>query len=62
MIYSQKNRLKAGALSCWMASLFAGGILLGGSEFVGFPWGPVVGALCFVALAITAYFFRNKLP
>jgi len=48
------HRLKTGAFSCLMAGLFSAGILLGGSEFVGFPWGPVIGVCCFVAFGTIA--------
>ena len=51
-MYGIENRFKAGILSGIMAVLFSGGILLGGSEFVGFPWGPLAGACCFVILGI----------
>jgi hypothetical protein len=51
-MYEWKHRLKVGAFSCLMAGLFSAGILLGGSEFVGFPWGPVVGAGCFVMFGL----------
>lgn len=46
------HKIKLSAISCVMALLFAGGVLLGGSEFVGFPWGPLAGAVCFVALLL----------
>ena len=64
MDYTTKNRLKTAAFSCWMAFLFMGGVAFGGSEFAfpGFPWGPVIGATCFVILGGTAYLFRNQLP
>lgn len=35
-----------------MALLFTGGILLAGSDFVGFPWGQVIGVGMLVALVI----------
>ena len=46
------HRVKSGAFAFLLASLFSGGILLGGSEFVGFPWGPVAGVACWVLLGL----------
>jgi len=49
------HKVKSGAFALLMAILFSGGILLGGSEFVGFPWGPVAGVACWVALGLIVY-------
>ena len=43
-----------------MALLFFGGVLMGGSEFVGFPWGPLIGAGCWVALGLMVLALRGK--
>jgi hypothetical protein len=52
MTSSMQKRLKLSALSFVMAMLFSAGMLLGGSEFVGFPWGPLAGAVCWVILSL----------
>ena len=56
MTYEMKNKLKAGAISILMALLFCGGILFSGADwdFPGFPWGVLIGAFCWGALAILA--------
>ena len=61
MTYEQRNKLRAWWLSLWMACLFSGGILFGGAEWTwpGIPWGPVIGAACFVALGLTALVVQN---
>ena len=48
-------KVNCAAFSFLLAVLFSGGILLGGSEFVGFPWGPVAGVACWVALGLIVY-------
>jgi len=52
MTASTRNRLKLSALSCLMAFLFAVGLALAGSEFVGFPWGQMIGVPMLVMFAI----------
>jgi hypothetical protein len=54
-----KTMLIEWCLSVLMALLFSGGILLGGAEFVGFPWGPLIGAACFGILGLIAYQSKN---
>ena len=43
MTASMLNRLKLSVFSFFMAFLFLGGIALAGSDFVGFPWGQLIG-------------------
>lgn len=42
-----------------MALLFCSAVLLSGSEFVGFPWGPLAGAACWLVLGIMALILRG---
>ena len=60
MTLSMRKKLAASAISCVMAMLFCGGLLLGGSEFVGFPWGPLAGAGCWVMLGLMSFIFKGK--
>ena len=48
-------KVKSGAFAFLMAGLFSGGVLLGGSDFVGFPWGPFLGVACWVLLGAIIY-------
>jgi len=60
MTESMQKKLKASALSIVFALLFSGGILLSGSDFVGFPWGPLAGAGCWVALGLMVFALRGQ--
>ena len=60
MTVSMRNRLKRSALSFTGAVLFCGGFLLSGSEFVGFPWGPLAGACCWVILGLFVLIMRGR--
>ena len=43
MTASMRNKCKLSIFSCFMAFLFVGGLALAGSDFVGFPWGQLIG-------------------
>ena len=58
MTGNMQKKLKASILSFILALLFAGGVLLSGSNFVGFPWGPLAGAGCWVALGLMVLALR----
>ncbi len=60
MIANTRKKLHASAISSVMAMLFCGGFLLSGSEFVGFPWGPLAGAVCWVVLGLLVLKMRGK--
>ena len=51
MTASMRNKCKASIFSCFMAFLFAGGLCLAGSDFVGFPWGQLIGVPMLVMFA-----------
>lgn len=51
-MYDLTRKIKAVVFACCMATLFTAGILLGGAEFVGFPWGPLIGAVCLVVFGL----------
>ena len=54
------HRLKLSALSFVMALLFSAGVLLSGSDFVGFPWGPLIGTGCWGVLGLLVLLLRNR--
>lgn len=60
MIPNTLKNLKPLASRLVMALLFCGGILLGGAEFVGFPWGPLIGSTCWVVLGLMVLRLRGK--
>ena len=60
MTGSMRKKLKASALRIVLALLFACGIILSGSDFVGFPWGPLAGAGCWVALGLLVLALRGQ--
>ena len=43
MTASMRNKCKLSIYSFFMAFLFVGGLALAGSDFVGFPWGQLIG-------------------
>ena len=59
-MHELKHKVKAVAFACFMATLFTAGILLGGSEFVGFPWGPLIGAACLVVFGLIGTFVLDE--
>jgi len=60
MTENTRKNLRRSAFNGLMAMLFCGGLVLGGSEFTGFPWGPLLGAACWVALGLMATSGRVK--
>lgn len=53
-------KLKPLALSFFMAVLFSAAVLLSASDFVGFPWGPLAGACCWVILSLLVLILRGN--
>ena len=60
MTESMPKKLKASALSSLLVLLFSGGVLLSGSNFVGYPWGPLAGAGCWVALDLMVLALKGQ--
>ena len=60
MTENMRKHLKALALSIVLVLLFSGGVLLSGSNFMGFPWGPLAGAGCWVALGLVVLALKGQ--
>jgi len=56
-----RQKIKKAIFVCFMSLLLAAGILLGGSEFVGFPWGPLAGAVCLVVFGLIGIRLERRL-
>ena len=56
------HKFKAFLLSGFMAFLFAGGLLLGGSDFVKIPWGQFIAVIMWVVLLIMVKTIQRKHP
>lgn len=60
MTESMQKKLKASTLSFLLVLLFSGGVLLSGSDFLGFPWGPLASAGCWLALGLMVLALRGQ--
>ena len=60
MTENMRKKLKASVLSSSLALLSTGGVLLSGSNLLGFPWGPLAGAGCWAALGLMALALKGQ--